>query len=344
MNGGREEVMKKYFLKPGEKGTDALQIQEMTLPDLGDHEVCVRVHSASVNYRDLLVANMGVSQALVPLSDGAGVVEGIGKAVISLKKGDRVAGLFFPLWQSGSIDAFKYATARGGKPTDGMLAQYVCGHEDGFIKFPDYLSFNEAATLPCAGLTAWNALVVQGKLKPGETIVILGTGGVALFGLQLAKSIGARVILLSSSDEKLEKGKAMGADALINYKKDPDWEKSVLQKTEQAGADLVLELGGGGTLARSIEAVKMSGRISLVGVLTGFDAQINPLPILRKSLTINGIYVGSRDMQNQFHQALDVNKIHPVIDRVFKFDQAKEAYAYMQSGRHFGKIVIHLES
>ena len=344
MNGGREGIMKKYVLKPGEKGTDALQIQEMTLPDLGDHEVCVRVHSASINYRDLIVAKMGVSQPLVPLSDGAGMVEGVGKAVVGLKKGDRVVGLFFPRWQGGSIDAVKFASARGGEPTDGMLAQYVCGHEDGFIKFPDHLSFEEASTLPCAGLTAWNAIVVQGKLKPGETILILGTGGVALFGLQLAKSIGARVILLSSSDEKLEKGKAMGADALINYKKEPDWEKSVLQNTEQAGADLVLELGGGGTLARSIEAVKMGGRISLIGVLTGFDAQINPLPILRKSLTINGIYVGSREMHDQFHQALDVNKIHPVIDRAFKFDQAKAAYAYMQSGQHFGKIVIQLES
>ena len=344
ISGGREGIMKKYVLKPGEKGLDALQVQEMTLPDLGDHEVCMRVHSASINYRDLIIAKMGVSQALVPLSDGAGVVEGIGKSVAGLKKGDRVLGLFFPLWQGGSIDAVKFASARGGAPTDGVLAQYVCGHEDGFIKFPDYLSFEEAGTLPCAGLTAWNAIVVQGKLKPGETIVILGTGGVALFGLQLAKSIGARVILLSSSDEKLEKGKAMGADALVNYKTDPDWEKSVLQNTDQIGADLVLELGGGGTLARSIEAVKMSGRISLVGVLTGFDAQINPLPILRKSLTINGIYVGSREMQIQFHRAMAVNKIHPVIDRVFKFDQAKEAYAYMQSGRHFGKIVVQSES
>ena len=334
--------MKKYVLKPGEKGTDALQIQEMTLPDLGDHEVCVRVHSASINYRDLIIARMGVSRELVPLSDGAGVVEGVGNAVTGLKEGDRVVGLFFPYWQSGSIDAFKFASARGGEPTDGMLAQYVCGHEDGFIKFPDYLSFEEASTLPCAGLTAWNAIVVQGKLKPGETIVILGTGGVALFGLQIAKSIGARAVLLSSSDEKLEKGKAMGADVLINYKENPDWDKSVLQKTRDVGADLVLELGGGGTLARSIEAVKMNGKISLVGVLTGFDAQINPLPILRKSLTINGIYVGSRDMQNQFHEAMDVNKIHPVIDRVFEFDQAKGAYPYMESGRHFGKIVIAL--
>ncbi len=336
--------MRKYVLKAGEKGPDALRVEEMSLPDPGAREVCVRVKSTSINYRDLIVADMGVDQDLIPLSDATGVVETTGESVTHLKKGDRVAGLFFPLWQSGGIDACTFAEARGGASTDGMLAHYVCGREDGFIKFPDALSFDEAATLPCAGVTAWNALVVQGRLKPGETVVIMGTGGVALFGLQLAKSMGARVILLSSSDEKLEKGKAMGADVLINYTKAPDWEKAVLEKTDGTGADLVLELGGGGTLARSIEAVKMGGRISLVGVLTGFDAQINPLPILRKSITINGIYVGSREMQNQLQEALTANTIHPVIDRVFPFDQVKEAYAYMKRAGHFGKIVIQLES
>ena len=198
--------------------------------------------------------------------------------------------------------------------------------------------------MPCAGLTAWNALVVRGKLKAGETIVIQGTGGVALFALQLAKTIGARVILLSSADEKLDKAGQMGADELINYKKNPNWEELVREKTFRIGADLVLELGGGGTLARSIEAAKIGGRISLVGVLTGFDGQINPINIMRKSLEVNGIYVGSRDMQEQFHRALEANKINPVIDRVFKFDQVKEAYAFMQSAGHFGNIVIDLKT
>jgi len=233
---------------------------------------------------------------------------------------------------------------RGGVPTDGMLAHYVYGHEDSFVKFPDYLTYEEASTLPCAGLTAWNALVVRGRLQAGETIVIQGTGGVALFALQLAKTIGARVILLSSDDKKLEKAGQMGADELINYNKNPNWDELVREKTFQVGADLVLELGGGGTLAKSMEAAKISGRISLVGVLTGFDGQINPLAILRKSLVVNGIYVGSRDMQEQFHRALEANEIHPVIDRVFKFDQVKEAYAFMQSAQHFSKIVIDLKS
>ena len=335
--------MKKYVIKPGEKGINALHIQEMTSRQLKPREVSVRVYATSLNYRDLINVNMGVSQELIPLSDGAGMVEEVGKEVTDLKKGDRVVGLFFPLWQSGDIDAYKFSSARGGEPTNGMLAQYVYGHEDSFLKFPEYLSYEEASTLPCAGLTAWNALVVHGKLKSGETIVILGTGGVALFALQLSKKLGARVILLSSKEKKLEKAKEMGADELINYKKNPNWDDLVLEKTSQIGADLVLELGGGGTLARSIASVKINGRISLVGVLTGFDGQVNPLPILRKSLSVNGIYVGSRDMQKQFHKALEVNEIHPVIDRVFKFDQVKEAYEYMQSGQHFGKIVIQLD-
>jgi NADPH:quinone reductase-like Zn-dependent oxidoreductase len=335
--------MKKHVLNPGQKGIDALHVKELTLRQLAPREVRVRVHAASLNYRDLITVNIGVNRELIPLSDGAGVVEDVGEEVVHLKRGDRVVGLFFPLWQSGNIDANKFAAARGGVPTDGMLAHCVYGLEDSFVKFPDYLSYEEASTLPCAGLTAWNALVVRGQLQAGETIVIQGTGGVALFALQLAKTIGAWVILLSSDDEKLEKAAQMGADELINYVKNPDWEKLVVEKTSQVGADLVLELGGGGTLGKSMEAAKINGRISLVGVLTGFEGQINPLAILRKSLAVNGIYVGSRDMQEQFHKALEANTIHPVIDRVFKFDEVKEAYAFMQSARHFGKIVIELK-
>jgi NADPH:quinone reductase-like Zn-dependent oxidoreductase len=335
--------MKKYIIKPGEKGIDALHVREMTSRQLKPDEVCVRVHAVSLNYRDLINVNRGVRQELIPLSDGAGEVEETGSDVTDLQAGDRVVGLFFPLWQSGDIDAAKFAAARGGTPTDGMLARYVYGPANSFLKFPDHLSYEEASTLPCAGLTAWNALVVQGELKSGQTIVIMGTGGVALFALQLSKNIGARAILISSTDEKLQKARRMGADELINYTNTPNWEGAVLEKTSQIGADLILELGGGGTLARSMESAKINGRISLVGVLTGFDGQVNPLPILRKSLAVKGIYVGSGDMQKQFHAALEQNTIHPVIDRTFNFDQVKEAYQYLQSGRHFGKIVIRLD-
>ncbi len=335
--------MKKYIIKPGERGIDALQVREMSSRPLKPGEVCVRVRAVSLNYRDLINVNRGVKQELIPLSDGAGEVEAVGSEVSDLKPGDRVVGLFFPLWQSGDIDAAKFSTARGGTPTDGMLAQNVYGPADSFVKFPTHLSYEEASTLPCAGLTAWNALVVQGELKSGETIVIMGTGGVALFALQLAKNIGARAILLSSSTEKLEKARQMGADDLINYTETRDWDSAVLEKTSRIGADLILELGGGGTLARSLESAKINGRISLVGVLTGFDGQVNPLPILRKSLSVKGIYVGSGDMQKQFHAALEQNKIHPVIDRIFNFEQVIEAYEHLQSGQHFGKIVIRLD-
>jgi NADPH:quinone reductase-like Zn-dependent oxidoreductase len=336
----QEAHMKKYIVQPGQKGLSALGQQEMALQDLNPSDVCVRVQAASLNYRDLITVKRGVSQEIIPLSDGAGVVEEVGDAVKRLKKGDRVTGLFFPLWQGGGIDAYKSSIARGGAPTDGMLAHYVYGHEDGFIKFPDHLSFAEASTLPCAGLTAWNALMVQGKLKSGDTIVIMGTGGVALYALQLAKNAGARSILLSSKDEKLEKARQMGADELINYTKNPDWEELVIEKTAGVGADLVLELGGAGTLGKSMTAVKIKGRISLVGILTGVEGQINPMSILRKSLSVNGIYVGSREMQEDLHRALETSGIHPVIDREFEFDQAKEAFEYQQSGQHLGKIVI----
>ena len=335
--------MKKYILKPGARGLEALDVREMEPKQLKPNEVSVRVRAVSLNYRDLIIAQGGVKQELVPLSDGAGQVEEVGSAVKNLKVGDRVVGLFFPLWHSGDIDAVKFSTARGGTPTDGMLAQRVFGAADSFLKFPEHLSYEEASTLPCAGLTAWNALVVQGELISGQTVVIMGTGGVALYALQLAKKIGARTILISSTDDKLEKARRMGADDLINYSATPNWETAVLEKTAGIGADLILELGGGGTLARSMEAAKMSGRISLVGVLTGFEGQVNPLPILRKSLTVKGIYVGSADMQRQFHAALEQNQIQPVIDRVFDFSQAKEAYEYLQSAQHLGKIVIRLE-
>jgi NADPH:quinone reductase-like Zn-dependent oxidoreductase len=335
--------MKKIVIKPGNNSLDAIHVEELVPQPLASNEVRIRVHAASVNYKDILMVKRGIHQELIPLSDGAGMVEEIGPTVTGLKPGDKVIGLFFPLWHSGSINSYKFSSARGSVPTDGMLSQMVTGHENGFVKFPDYLSYEEAATLPCAGVTAWNALIARGQLKPGETVVILGTGGVALFGLQLAKTTGARVIMLSSSDEKLQNAKRMGADELINYRLNPNWEKRVLEKTDQVGADLILELGGLGTLAKSMASTKINGRISMVGVLTGTEGQVDPMPILRKTLTVNGIYVGSRDMQIQLHKTLEANKIHPVIDRIFPFDKVRDAYEYMQSGKHFGKIVIKLD-
>jgi NADPH:quinone reductase-like Zn-dependent oxidoreductase len=335
--------MKKYVVQPSVKGIDALQVQELTPTKPGPGDVLVRVHAASINYRDLITVKRGVNQELIPFSDGAGVVEETGEGVTGLKKGDKVLGLFFPLWQGGSIDAHRFSAARGGVPTDGMLAHYVYGHENGFMKFPEYMSYEEAATLPCAGLTAWNAMMVQGRLQPGQTVVIQGTGGVALFSLQFAKALGARAVVLSSKPDKLKRAKEMGADILINYEAHPDWDKVVMEKTSGKGADLVIELGGSGTLERSMNAAKISGRISMIGVLTGVSGQVNPMPIIRKCLSVNGIYVGSGDMQKQMHAALETNQIHPVIDRIFTFDQAKDVFAYLESAKHFGKIVVRID-
>ena len=335
--------MQQYVIQPNVKGIDALQVQDLTPRTPNPGEVCVRVHATSINYRDLITVKRGVNRELIPFSDGAGVVEETGEGVSGLKKGDKVLGLFFPLWQGGSIDAHRFSAARGGVPTDGMLAHYVCGNEYGFMKFPEYMSFEEASTLPCAGLTAWNAMMVQGKLKQGQTVVIQGTGGVALFALQFAKIMGARAIVLSSKADKLERAKQMGADILIDYKENSDWDKVVMEKTDGKGADLVIELGGSGTLERSMSAVKINGRISMIGVLTGVTGQINPMPVIRKCLSVNGIYVGSGDMQKQMHGSLEVNQVHPVIDRIFTFDQVREAFAYMESAKHFGKIVVKMD-
>lgn len=335
--------MQKYVIQPNVKGIEALQARKMTPATPGPGEVRVRVHAASINFRDLITVKRGVNRELVPFSDGAGIVDEVGEGVASLKKGDKVLGLFFPLWQAGEIDASRFSAARGGGATDGMLAQYVCGNENGFVKFPEYLSYEEAATLPCAGLTAWNAMMVQGNLQQGQTVVIQGTGGVALFSLQFTKAMGARAIVLSSQADKLRKAKEMGADVLINYKELPEWDKVVMEKTRGKGADLVIELGGGGTLERSMNAVRISGRISMIGVLTGVSGQVNPMPVIRKCLSVNGIYVGSGDMQKQMHDALETNKIHPVVDRIFTFNQAKDAYTYMESAKHFGKIVVRID-
>ena len=335
--------MKKAVIVPGQTGVGALNIREMEPRKPDESEVRIKVHAASLNFKDIVTIKRGVSQELIPLSDGAGIVEEVGSRVTGLRPGDRVAGLFFPLWQCGAIDKTKFGFVRGSVPVDGMLAQSVTGHEDGFVKFPDYLSYEEAATLPCAAVTAWNALIVTGKLKPGETLLVLGTGGVALFALQLAKKVGARVIVLSSSDEKLQRAGELGADEGVNYKQHPDWEKSVLEKTGGHGVDLVLELGGVGTLAKSMASAKINGRISMVGVLTGSEGSVNPMPIIRKSLSVNGIYVGSRDMHNQLHNYLEVNKISPVIDHVYSMNEVHEAFEFMQKGKHFGKIVLNLD-
>jgi NADPH:quinone reductase-like Zn-dependent oxidoreductase len=254
--------------------------------------------------------------------------------------GDRVAGIFMQSWLSGEVSPSAPRLALGGS-VDGMLAEYVVLPQDGIVQIPAHLSYEEGSTLPCAAVTAWNALTTS-ALKPGVSVLVQGTGGVSIFGLQFARLAGASVTATSSSDEKLQKAHEMGAMHLINYRSTPDWDQKVLELTDGVGVDHVIEVGGPGTLARSINAVRVGGRISMIGLLTGPDGMVNPLPIMGKQLQVQGIFVGSRDMFEAMNRAITLHRLHPVVDRVFAFDEARDALRYLESGAHFGKIVIRL--
>jgi NADPH:quinone reductase-like Zn-dependent oxidoreductase len=273
------------------------------------------------------------------LSDGAGEVVAVGSAVKKFKVGDRVAGCFFQGWQSGRFVAEMHRTALGGA-VDGVLAEQVRFHEHGLVFLPDGYSFEEGATLPCAAVTAWQALFVRGALVPGETVLLLGTGGVSIFGLQFAKAAGAKVIITSSSDEKLERARKLGADEVINYKLDQDWGKTAARLSGTGGVDHVVEVGGAGTLAQSIRACGFGGKIELIGILAGREAATEVFPIVTKGAAIFGIYVGSREMFENLNRALERSGIKPVIDKVFPFESAGEAFEHLKSGSHFGKVVI----
>jgi NADPH:quinone reductase-like Zn-dependent oxidoreductase len=327
---------------------DAFGIDQLTLSDRpdpipGNGQILVRVKAVSLNYRDFMTVKSGgargVKTPLIPCSDGAGEVTKVGPDVTRVKPGDRVAGIFFQNWLSGDIAAHHFTSALGGA-IDGMLAEQVVLQEDGVVPVPTYMSYEEAATLPCAAVTSWQALVSKGGMKAGDTILVQGTGGVSIFALQFAVMSGARVIITSSSDEKLARAKKLGAWATINYKTIPEWGKETLKLTNGVGVDHVVEVGGAGTLEQSFQAVRIGGTISLIGVLTGFGGQVNPLPVLMKGLRFQGIYVGSREMFEAMNRAMEVQKMKPVIDRVFPFTQAREALTLMESAAHFGKIVI----
>lgn len=326
-------------------GIPALVATERPRPTPGSREIVVRVRAVSLNYRDLLHV-LGYADRdrwpLVPCSDGSGEVVAVGKEVTRFRVGDRVAGTFFQGWDSGPIMAEAMETALGGR-LQGMLAQHAVLNETGAVPVPDGWSFEQASTLPCAALTAWNALVTQGRLAAGESVLVLGTGGVSLFALQIARMHGARVIVTSSSDEKLERARKLGAHETINYRSEPAWENRALELTGGRGVDHVVEVGGAGTLEKSCLATRHGGHVWLIGVLTGFAATINPLQILQRSLKVQGIYVGSAAMFRDMNAAFVANRLQPVIDRAFNFKDAPAAFQCMQDAGHFGKIVVTVE-
>ena len=325
-------------------GIENLKLGERQETALQPGQARVQVRATSLNYRDLMTVKYGgvrgVQLPLIPLSDGAGEVVEIGPGVSRVKPGDRVMGIFMQTWLAGEPTQAHAQSALGGA-IDGMLAEQVVLHEDGLVHVPGYLSYEEAATLPCAAVTAWQGLMTQGGLQAGDTILVLGTGGVSIFALQFAAIAGARTIITSSSDAKLEHARQLGAAECINYRTTPDWEKRVLEVTDGVGVDHVVEVGGVGTLEKSLRAVRIGGTVSLIGVLTG-SGTMDPMAILRKSVRMQGIYVGSRAMFETMNRAMSLHALRPVVDRAFPFEESREALSYMQSAAHFGKIVVTL--
>lgn len=336
--------MKLYELQH-KSGFDSVTAAERPDPQPGAGEVVIAVKACSLNFRDLLVARgaYGAPPPLgrIPLSDGAGEVVAVGAGVRRVKAGDRVAGIFMQAWLGGGITAEVAATALGGA-IDGMLAQRVVLSEQGVVTLPAHLSYEQAATLPCAAVTAWNALVREARIKAGDVVVLQGTGGVSLFALQFAKLHGARCIITSSSDEKLAFARELGADETINYKTYPDWDKQVMDLTGGRGADVVVEVGGAGTLEKSLASTRFGGVITLIGVLTGTAGPIPTAAILRRHMRVQGIYVGSREMFEEMNRAIEAQALVPHIDRMFDFADARAAYEYLASGAHSGKVVIRL--
>lgn len=325
-------------------GIDHMRLVEKDTPnDPGPEEILIRVHAASVNYRDLVtVENKTPFGALpqVPLSDAAGEVVKVGANVDRFAVGARVCPSFFPKWQDGPVSKADRSVSLGSASAAGVLQEYVTVHQDAASRFSDNLSYQEAATLPCAGLTAWRALSAEAKLQKDDWLLVQGTGGVSIFALLIGKMIGARVIVTSSSDEKLERARRLGADATINYRKTPDWGKEAVEITGGSGVDVIVEVGGGGTINQSIGAAAVGARIVVIGVLGGRTQELLMPAIFGKNLSLQGISVGNRQQFEDLNSAISKNGLKPVIDQVFPFEKADDAIRHLESGQHFGKIVI----
>jgi len=334
--------MKAYHIT----GTDGLaSLQQVTLPDPTPKpgEVLVRIRACCLNYRDYMnvMGIKGVTGPIprVPCSDGAGEVVALGEGVTGWSPGQRVVIPFMPTWLDGSYTQEHASQALGGA-VDGLLRELACLPASSLLNVPAHLSLEEAATLPCAAVTAWDSLFVRGDLKASETVLVLGTGGVSIFALQFAKLTGARVLATTSSDAKAARLLELGADAVHNYKTDPAWDKWALSETSGKGVDRVIEIGGPETLNQSIKATRFGGHIALIGVLTGTSGDLQTVSLLRKGIRLDGIYVGSKAMFASMLDRIQETQMHPIIDQTFDFDQAPAAFTRIGSGEHFGKIVI----
>lgn len=336
--------MKAWALKD-DFGLENLRVDERQRPLPQRGQVLLAMKAASLNYRDTIIVEGGfgsrVQTPLIPVSDGVGIVAAVGEGVSRVKVGDRVAPLFFQSWFGGPARQSKFRAMLGG-PIDGVLAEFMCLDEQGVSIVPQHLTDEEAACLPCAGLTAWSALAENGQVGPDDTVLVQGTGGVGLFCLQFAKAMGARVIMMSSSDEKLDRARNLGADETINYRKTPDWDRTVKDLTDGEGCDHVIELGGAETLERSIRAVRIGGQISLIGVLSGAAAKTTLPLVVMRNIRLQGVTVGSRDGFEAMSRAMANREIRPVLDRVYGFGQVREAFLRLKGGRHFGKVGIRL--
>jgi len=327
-------------------GFDQIKVVETPDPSPGAGEVLVRMCAVSLNYRDMLMVRgmyaRGPAQSggpITPFSDGCGVVEAVGPGVTRVKPGDRVASLFFQAWNAGPPTLEKLSSSLGF-PIPGVGRELAVLSQDGVSRVPDFLSDEQVATLPCAALTAWRALFEDGNLQPGDTVVLQGTGGVSIFGLQFAHAAGYRTLITSSSDEKLQRAKALGADDLVNYREVPEWGNAVRDATAGRGADLIIEVGGGGTIEQSMRAIKVGGHIAIVGVVAGMSGNFNPAALIGNAARLQGLSVGSREMFEAMCRAIELHRIQPVVDKAFPWTEVAAAFTAMQAGQHFGKIVL----
>jgi len=322
-----------------------LELGEAPVRQPGANEVLVKIHAASLNRRDVFVVagtyRMPPRDVVVPLSDGAGVVTAVGAGAKRFKVGDKVTSIFFPRWIKGRPAGDVTEDSMGGA-VDGVLSEYITVNEETLVALAEGLSFEEGATLPCAAVTAWNGLFTRGRMQPGDYVLLEGTGGVSIFGLQFAAAAGAKPIITSSSDEKLTRAKALGAVGTVNYRTTPDWEKPVRALTGGGGVQQVLEVGGKDTLPKALASLGPGGHIALIGGLGGFGGQVAAPALLGANITVSGIYVGSRENFEAMNAFIVQHKVKPVIDKVFEFKDAEAAYAHMESGNFFGKIVIRM--